>query len=396
MTTNPEKVTWTLRLCLVATLLLVASPTQAQLVIPGADGSDGVFAPTVNTNIDLALAPDGTWNGTNASPGRGVYDPEKWAVVFRYSSVNIPGGVTVTFSNHRSGAPVVWLVSSNVTINGAVSLNGGASSTTSHSRGGPGGFRGTYASPAVWGIGGFGPGGGNYNQHGAYSGSYGNARIVPLIGGSGAGQGEYFTSRGPGTGGGGALLLASAGTVSISGTIRANGQQDSNGFFVGGSGGAVRIIGNRISGSGLVTAQSATLGRIRLETLLYAGTVTTYPFTAVVPPDEPVMLWPPDNSPQVRVVSIGGQPAPADPGASLSPPGGDVNIGNSGSVQVLIEGRNLATNATMTVRVTPTVGNPATVNAVRTSGDFTLSQWSATVSIAPSTYAAIQVRAVGP
>jgi plastocyanin len=108
------------KLALAVLLLLPCWPVTAQLVIPS-DGSDGVFAPTTDIVISLAEAVDGTWNVNNsANAGKGVYDADKWAVVFKYSSVNIPAGVTVRFLNHRSRAPVVWLVQGNVTIDGVL------------------------------------------------------------------------------------------------------------------------------------------------------------------------------------------------------------------------------------------------------------------------------------
>ena len=41
---------------LAAVLLIAVCPASAALTIPGADGSDGAFAPTANVAIDLSLA----------------------------------------------------------------------------------------------------------------------------------------------------------------------------------------------------------------------------------------------------------------------------------------------------------------------------------------------------
>ena len=102
-------------------------PAHAQLVIPS-DGSDGTLNPGLsptNVVIDLSQAVPGVWNADNtANAGKGIYDASKWAVVFKYSSVNIPAGVTVSFKNHASRAPVVWLVKGDVEVNGNVNLNG--------------------------------------------------------------------------------------------------------------------------------------------------------------------------------------------------------------------------------------------------------------------------------
>ena len=111
---------------ILAGLLLLCSLSSvfAQLTIPS-DGSDSAFNPATNIEIDLSQAITGTWSDNNsANAGKGVYDAAKWAIVFKYSSVNIPAGVTVTFKNHPSYAPVVWLAQGGVSIAGSVSVNG--------------------------------------------------------------------------------------------------------------------------------------------------------------------------------------------------------------------------------------------------------------------------------
>ena len=106
-------------------------------------------------------------NGIHPNPGlgQGVYDGDKWAVVFRYSSVTIPQLTTVRFKNHPSHAPVIWLVTGDVDIGGGsfVELDGsdGVPGQSLVVESGPGGFRG--GRRALNGFeegGGFGPGGG--------------------------------------------------------------------------------------------------------------------------------------------------------------------------------------------------------------------------------------------
>lgn len=137
---------------------------RAALNIPS-DGSDGALVITNNTVIDLSQAVTGNWNANdNANIGKGIYDSNNWAVVFKYSSVTIQGGATVTFKNDASRAPVVWLVQGNVTINGTVSLDGQSynQSPPTLAEPGPSGFRGGagyYVSSSTESAG-FGPGGG--------------------------------------------------------------------------------------------------------------------------------------------------------------------------------------------------------------------------------------------
>ncbi len=133
---------------------------------------------------------------------------------------------------------MVWLVNGNVTIDGVLSLNGqDAPSAPTLAEPGPGGFRGGtgYFASNVGASAGFGPGGGQWNivgngwggggsygSAGAYGPpTYGNPSLIPLLGGSGGG-GYGGDGRGGGAGAG-AILIASPGTISLPGTIRANG-----------------------------------------------------------------------------------------------------------------------------------------------------------------------------
>ncbi len=62
-------------------------PVRAQ-INTGSDSHDGAFTPTQNTGIDLADHLDG---------------------IYQYTSVNIPAGVTVTFTPNANNTPVIWL-----------------------------------------------------------------------------------------------------------------------------------------------------------------------------------------------------------------------------------------------------------------------------------------------
>ena len=63
--------------------------------VPSENFTDGDFAPSLDDGathvVDLNEAIDGEWNA--ASLGQGVYDDSRWAVVFKYTSVNVPAGV---------------------------------------------------------------------------------------------------------------------------------------------------------------------------------------------------------------------------------------------------------------------------------------------------------------
>ena len=162
--------------------VLVCGSAQAQ-VNSGSNGSDGAFNPTTNTVINMADHPTG---------------------IYHYTSVNIPTNVTVTFIPNANNTPVVWLVQSNVVINGVVDLSGKQYNENSGGAGGPGGWAGGNGGTipsAGQGPGGgatgsnLPPGGGSFGSQGQNgfmnSGAppgqvYGNNFLLPLMGGSGA------------------------------------------------------------------------------------------------------------------------------------------------------------------------------------------------------------------
>ena len=73
---------------ILAVLLCGLSVSHAQLNIPS-DGTDGVFAPTQSVEVDLSQAVSGNWNDPQlpANLGKGIYDRNQWAIVFKYQSV---------------------------------------------------------------------------------------------------------------------------------------------------------------------------------------------------------------------------------------------------------------------------------------------------------------------
>lgn len=417
---------------LFAALTLAA---RAAIVVPGADGSDGVLNITVNTEIDLSQAVTGTWDQNNAAnAGKGVYDPAKWAVVFKYSSVNVAAGATVTFKNHASRAPVVWLVNGNVTIAGTVSLDGengvvgGAPLGDRAREGGPGGFRGSvqFIAPNLVGSLGYGPGGGGVRSGGSYgtpgqsesstpaSPVYGNPSLIPLIGGSGGGYGLFKS----GGGGGGAILIASQGIFFCSGVLRATGGAGVDGgggdqWSGSGSGGGIRIVAETVQGTGSIlalggsSARAGGLGRIRLERVTTSASVSISPDPSIVPlaAGTTAMLWPAGGAPEVRIISLGGNPLPTDPRASFGTEGADVALPQMATVQAVVETINVEQAAVVRLRITPRVEStfwspvaPTVVTATMeqvVSTDPLVIRWVASL---PSTsgYSAVQAHVIRP
>ena len=267
----------TMKLAGVALVLMALAVSSSWSQInTGSDGSDGVFNPSTNTIIDMTSHPNG---------------------IYQYASVNVPSGVSVRFTPNVNNTPVVWLVQSNVTINGAVSVSGlpALQGAVVGGAGGPGGYRGgSYSSPV-----GQGPGGGNagtsnqvYGGNGSYGFAgfymgpmsmmqppgpiYGNGYLIPFLGGSGGGA-SYST--GCGGGGGGAILIAAGGGIQINGYVVATGGVGSWYSFAGGdgSGGSIRFVAPSITGTGMVVVAATNIvfggvyggsGRARFDTYL--------------------------------------------------------------------------------------------------------------------------------
>lgn len=376
-------------------------PVSAQLTIPS-DGSDGAFNPPpspTNVVIDLSQAVPGVWNANNsANAGKGIYDSKKWAVVFKYSGVRIPVGVTVSFKNHPTHAPVVWLVQGNVTNNGTVNLDGAGDVTgvpaLTPSEAGPGGFRGGPVGPEGEGAG-LGPGGGT-RWLGHYSSDYGNPQILPLIGGSGS---AAYSGGGGGSGGagGGAILIAASGSLINEGVITAKGGFRSNYSLVG-SGGGVRIIAAVVLGSGEVNClgggPSGSPGRIRIESSVLAASLRTYPETIAVSPATPPLIWPPDAAPSVRIVSVDTFAAPADPTAPLVS-SADVAIQNDRPAVIIIETRSFPIEGVVQVRAAQKWGSAIWIRASYVSGNQADALWRATNTFVKG-YTTLQARATAP
>jgi len=410
-----------------AASLMAAGVLQAAVTVPQADGSDGAFTPTESVVIDLSLAAEGTLDVPSPSPGNGVFMPGGWGVVFRYSEVQIPSGVTVTFANHPSRAPVYWLVSGPVTIDGTVALDGSRghahTALRTFAEPAPGGFRGGRGSDSLrHPSGGFGPGGaqssnstsagsgGSYGGSGAVGNSgapagplYGNERILPLIGGSGGSGGNAGSGGAGGGAGGGAILIACPGVVTVNGLIRANGGQggaDVAGFYDrydggGGSGGAIRIVADLLAGSGRLQALggprgqdhggSGGPGRIRVEANEITMTDLGSPAFTIGLPGETATIFPPPGAPAIRSISLGDEPVPADPRANMTSfTSTDVAFtgGEEGPFTLVLLAENTPPDASVTVRLVRGLDTIQTVDAefVQDNGDGT-SDWRAVVEI---------------
>lgn len=349
-----------------------------------------VYAQTFNSGSNGS---DGALNLT--TPGIIEFDPKSFNPpldadgdnIYHFTTINIGPGVIVRLTARKINGPVFWLATGAVQIDGTINLNGGDGHPTfpsnpilaarSPSVPGPGGYSGGVGQLRVGILSnaqpGTGPGGGDVNSGaghatpggGASGGpAYGNDFLVPLLGGSGGGGGttNANNSLGGGSGaGGGALLIASSASITINGTISANGGNGGTAGFTstiiedgtGGSGGAIRLVApsiigaetgkiNALGGDGRV--RSGAAGRIRLEAFQQQFAGTTNPTRISASPKE---LFLPTNQPSVRVVSIDGKNVLSTPTGSFTVP--DVAISKSTPVSVQIQARNIPLNATVTL-----------------------------------------------
>jgi len=403
----------------------------------GSDGSDLSYNPQENETIDLSQAVTAAWDTPSPNPGKGVYDPEKWAIVFKYTSITIPEDVTVTFTNHPSGAPVVWLATGNVALNGTIVLDGqDGSSGSAYRTPGPGGFAGGrgYSASTLPNSAGFGPGGaprvgsntvggGGYGSAGGSSstsaaggGAYGNVSILPLIGGSGGAGNHTSSHTHNGGAGGGAILIASSSNIEIIGSsaITADGGNGSGSYDTysggsggasgAGSGGAIRLLANAIIGSGGLYARggnrytwngyssndgyggSGGHGRIRMEatTLTYGGVADPAPTYGA-----PEHVFPPSSAPTLRVTHIDGTAMPTDPHAGVLTP--DVAVSGDNVVTIHIEAMNIPVDEQVQVHITPERGDEIEVYSTPLFGSFSYSTATVDVQL-PSKRSEIHVR----
>ena len=340
----------------------------------GSNGSDGAFNPTTNIVINMA-------DHTNG--------------IYQYSSVNVPGGVTVRFIPNANNSPVTWLVQSNVVINGTVDVSGqSANNSPTGVAGGSGGWQG--GSGGSIPSSGRGPGGGiagtNYGGHGLFN--YGNSFLIPLLGGSGGGgcSTSVVGSLGGG-GGGGALLIAASGYVELNGTLTAAGGDGAGGYAwwvpafqggAGGSGGGIRIATQDFRGGGTINAAGGSngsgdgSGRIRIDSLQnsFGGTF----FGAVVSQGfQPIIIPSAGQGVQLNIASVGGVSVSTSPSGQFLTPDAIISGQQLNPIPIVVSCSNLPLNTPVTVTVRPANGSP--VSAVGLNNTGTLASSTATVSL---------------
>jgi hypothetical protein len=437
------------RICIIAHILLallLVAPAVAQFDSTS-DGSDGALVinrpdpdPNPNEAFVFEFGPDDERFDRPLDPDRDN--------VYHFTTITVGPDVTVKLSDAKLDGPVYWLAQGNVVINGAIDLNGANGDST---MGDP---NTAHRLPAVAGAGGFGggvgssrdsvpgpglgPGGGRAPdgrgggaghataavirnpQCGSLPGdgtAYGNAFLVPLVGGSGGGGGGGGTVRigGGGGAGGGAILIASNTSITLAGRITANGGAGGAGGYGGGggSGGAVRLAAATIAGNGNITATggmgsagfgpngpdltcgddgtNGSVGRIRIEAfdIQYAG--QTNPSAPRSGPVD-VFLPPPAERTlaSLRVVSVNRTPL-QNPSASLIL--ADVVAETRDPIEVEVEARNIPLGTVVNLRVISENATDQVLDSTPLAGTRALSAATVTIPALPPGFSRAFARA---
>jgi hypothetical protein len=359
----------------------MAAMLHAQSFPSGSTGADGNLI--VNTGVT-------TFTATPVGGGS----------VYNFNTIQIAPGSTLKLSGAVFPGPLYFLAQGAVTIGGTIDLSGqsGSVPTTPAQRTGPtipgsGGYGGGAAPFAGnFALPGLGPAGGGVDACGSqYSGGggfTGSQFLVPLVGGSGGAGGG---SSGSGGAGGGALLIASSVSITVSGTITANG---GNGVSVsgGGAGGGVRLVAPTIAGTGTITAAGGSggtdftcthgaSGTVRLESFQYTFTGST---GGNVYRATPVNTFIPASTaqPSLIVTSIGGVAVPPNPTGSFIVPDAVVNSSSPLTVNIQASGIPLGTIPTVYFSTENFPDQKITANA-GLGGALASSSTTATVTLNP-------------
>lgn len=383
-------------LTLTAWLAAVSLPVVCWAQVnTGSNGSDGAFNPTTNIVVDMSDHLNG---------------------IYQYTAVNIPTNVTVTFIPNANNTPVTWLVQSSSVINGFLNLPGQNASGSQGGMGGPGGWSGGNGGTSL--TSGQGPGGGQagggtwgFGANASYGSrgftndaslppgpTYGNAFLIPLLGGSGGGGGTAYSGVGGG-GGGGAITIAASSNIVVNGTFVALGGDSGIGSANnpypagGGSGGAVRLVASRVAGAGQILTDGgrgsgstqpgypgtgrAGAGRVRFDTYqnAFSGSISGV-FSQGL---QPIITPSPGQGAQLTVTSIGGIPVSASPTGVLSTPDAILSAQQASPIPVVVQCANLPLNTAITVSLKPM--NGTSISAIGYNNTGTLASSTATALV---------------
>lgn len=241
--------------------------------------------------------------------------------------------------------------------------------------------------------------------------AYGNAFILPLIGGSGGSGGASASDTLVGAGGGaggGAIRITSDVSITFtagSGQIYASGGKggDGSGFqYAGGSGsgGAIHLQAPTISNCNYVNAQggsgpysgAASVGRIRMDATTFSNCASGYTQPAATV--GPLVNVPLPVIPTVRVTNIDGIPVPANPQAQYTIP--DVSLNKTTPITIALAASDIPLGTQLTLYVFaegPSTTTDQAVTSTALAGTLAISTATTSVTLPPGV-SRIQVRAI--
>ena len=270
--------------------------------------------------------------------------------VLHYDSFTVPSGVTVTFAKNADNTGVWILSAGDIVVDGTISVIGLSFNTVANEPdamgsaggdGGPGGSDGglTLTNPGFGLDGtqaqrGLGPAGAvALNTTGSLGASplfepttqpgvaspWLDAAWLPLAGGGGASAWRNNSGQ-EGGGGGGLITLASNGIISIAGKIDASAQ--GNAGNTRGGAGAIRLIADTISGSGILDVSVGAPGYVRLEALYFEGqlinNISPNQYEPILSTPQVAVPYPEAERPRLEIATVNGM-GPASPRGDWPP-----------------------------------------------------------------------------
>ena len=212
------------------------------------------------------------------------------------------------------------------------------------------------------------------------------------------------------------VIFLASGNIVIDGTINADGQTgvtifggtlhgsgglggpggfDGGCIYSGGStsfgsgsygGGAIRIVAESITGTGLIDAQGAvSQGRIRLKAfnVAFSGPITPTPSVVITPGPVSATISPSLSGglPTLSFSQIGGLTPPPQPGGSLAVADLQLPSGTTNPIPVTLLATNTPVSTTFTVRVLPASGADETFSSILSTGTFANSTTTANINL---------------
>ncbi|MBV9084799.1 MAG: hypothetical protein JOZ62_19145 [Acidobacteriaceae bacterium] len=341
---------------------------------------------------------DGPLNIT--APGLTYFDPatvpnhHAGDTIFNFTTITIAQGSTLRLDARNLPGPVYWLATGDVNIAGTLDLSGMGGHNATGNRvdrtfsvpgaggfaGGPGGGADVDALPGAGPMGGAAAPpcrGAQFPPQGSSGKFSGSQYLIPLVGGSGGGGNCYAVLNQPfecgGGAGGGAVLIASSTSISVSGGIDATGgaaqtpAHCATGSPQSGSGGAIRLVAPAIDISGYVDVNSHNnnAGFIRFETLNLSlhGTNPVQGPSTTAPPS--TLAIPATGPSFVKAVTVNGVAMNANP--FMFP---TFQIDTSSPVPVVIQAQNAPVGATPMLYVISETGPDQSYTAPALQGSF--------------------------